>query len=143
MELSIYDYDSYDKDNAAKSVQKIIEPLIKKYDGVWLYKEPEIKTEGNDLPTFTILSRETGLIFIKVFDYQDGEITKIDDKFWEIKNKKEVSKFKIFMNYVHKIKSRIDEQVLIPVVCKVVIRINRKFICFPGIFTLQCAVHKT
>lgn len=112
MELSIYDYDSYDKDNAAKSIQKIIEPLIKKYDGVWLYKEPEIKTEGNDLPTFTILSRETGLIFIKVFDYQDGEITKIDDKFWEIKNKKEVSKFKIFMNYVHKIKSRIDDPLL-------------------------------
>lgn len=112
MELSIYDYDSYDKDNAAQYVQKIIEPLIKNVDGIWLYKEPEIKTEGNDLPTFTILSKKTGMIFIKVFDYQDGDITKIDDKYWEIKGKKEVSKFKVFMNYVHKIRSRIEDPLL-------------------------------
>ena len=109
MELSVYDYDSYDKDNAAQNVEDSIAPLLKGIDGIWLYKEPEYRTDGNDLPTFTILSQETGLIFIKVFDYQEQQIDKIDDKYWQINGEKKVSKFKVFQNYVHKIKSRIED----------------------------------
>lgn len=93
MKLEIYDFDLYEKDNAAKSVQIEIEPLVNSVEGLWLYREPELRTEGNELPTFTLLSKEYGLIFVKVFEYQDCQLTKIEPKYWEINGKKERSKF--------------------------------------------------
>ena len=71
MKLEIYDFDLYEKDNAAKSVQSEIEPLVNSVEGLWRYREPELRTEGNELPTFTLLSEKYGLIFVKVFEYQD------------------------------------------------------------------------
>lgn len=109
MKLEIYDFDLYEKDNAAKSVQIEIEPLVNSVEGLWLYREPELRTEGNELPTFTLLSKEYGLIFVKVFEYQDCQLTKIEPKYWEINGKKERSKFLNFQNYVHKVKSRIED----------------------------------
>lgn len=109
MKLEIYDFDLYEKDNAAKSVQSEIEPLVNRVEGLWLYREPELRTEGNELPTFTLLSEKYGLIFVKVFEYQDCELTKVELKFWEINGKKERSKFLNFQNYVHKVKSRIED----------------------------------
>lgn len=109
MKLEIYDFDLYEKDNAAKSVQIEIEPLVNSVEGLWLYREPELRTEGNELPTFTLLSKKYGLIFVKVFEYQDCQLTKIEPKYWEINGKKERSKFLNFQNYVHKVKSRIED----------------------------------
>lgn len=109
MNLEIYDYDMFERDISAKNVKEKIDAYLSGYDGVWMYKEPELRTEGNDIATFTILSRKTGLIFIKVFDYVDADLTVVSNKFWEVKGKKVTSGFKLFQNYVHKIKSKIDD----------------------------------
>ena len=109
MQLEIYDYDYYEKDNAAKTIINDIQEKVTKTEGLWLYREPELKTDGNDLPTFTILSRELGLIFIRVYDYSDEDITCIEKKHWTIKGNKVRSEFTRFQNYVHKVKSRIED----------------------------------
>ena len=67
MELRIFDYDSYEKDVVAQRVQEKLNPLCENIDGMWLYREPEMRTEGNELPTFTIVSPSVGLCFIKAF----------------------------------------------------------------------------
>ena len=64
MELRIFDYDNYEKDVVAQRVQDILNPLCNEIEGMWLYREPEMRTEGNELPTFTIVSPRIGLCFI-------------------------------------------------------------------------------
>lgn len=109
MKLEIYDYDYYEKDTAAKTIMEDIIPKVNDLSGLWLYREPELKTEGNDLPTFTILSRQLGLVFIKVYDYSSEDLTSIEQRFWTIKGKKVRSEFIRFQNYVHRVKSRIQD----------------------------------
>lgn len=112
MELIIFDYDSYEKDIATQRVNKAITPLLKNVDGLWLYKEPEFKTDGNEMPSFTIASKEKGLVFIKVFDETNEMLTVVEDKFWIVNGVKIKSGFQKFRNYTHKIKSRLEDPML-------------------------------
>ena len=112
MELRIFDYDYYNQDISAKTIETKFAELLSEYNGIWLYREPEIKTEGDDLPTYTILSPQLGLIFVKSYLYNSESLLSVDNKFWTIDGQKIRSEFLRFRNYTHKIKSKIDDPIL-------------------------------
>ena len=112
MELKIFDYDYYEKDLAAKRVEAKIKDQLTTIDGMWLYREPEMKTEGNELPTFTIVSPKMGLIFIKVYNYTAETLTCVQKKYWTIEGKNVTSESNRFRHYVHKMVSKIEDPLL-------------------------------
>ena len=112
MELKIFDYNYYDNDIAAQRTLDILNPLFHPLEGLWLYREPEIRTEGNDLPTFTVVSPYLGLMFIRVFSETNECLDAVDEKFWIINKKKVKSGFQKFRNYVHKIRSKLDDPII-------------------------------
>lgn len=112
MDLRIFDYNYYEKDIAAQTVNEVLKPILKKIEGHWLYREPEIRTEGNELPTFTIVSPSTGLVFIKVFAENSESITVVDERFWIVDNIRVKSGLQRFRNYTHKIKSKLEDPLL-------------------------------
>lgn len=109
MELRIFDYDNYEKDIVAQRIKEIIEPSCEQVDGMWLYREPEMRTEGNELPTFTIVSPRIGLCFIKAFSENGNSLTDVEDKFWTVDGSKVKSGIQKFRNYAHKIKSKLND----------------------------------
>ena len=112
MELKIFDIDNYSQDIAAQKIKDNIEPILSSIDGLWLYREPEIKTAGNDYPSFTIVSREIGLAFIRVYDYTEETLSYVDNKYWTINGQKLRSECIRFRNYVHKIVSKIEDPMI-------------------------------
>lgn len=112
MELRIFDYDNYEKDIVAQRIQEILTPLCKQVDGMWLYREPEMRTEGNELPTFTIISPRIGLCFIKAFSENGDSLTAVEDKFWTVDGFKVKSGIQKFRNYAHKIKSKLEDPIV-------------------------------
>ena len=56
MQLQVFDRAEYDQDNSAHLIQRIIEKFLSDKKGYWLYREPEIKSEGKEIPTYTIIS---------------------------------------------------------------------------------------
>lgn len=112
MELKIFDIDNYNQDIAAQKIKDNIESILSNIDGLWLYREPEIKTAGNDYPSFTIVSREIGLTFIRVYDYTEETLSHVDNKYWTINGQKLRSECIRFRNYVHKIVSKIEDPMI-------------------------------
>lgn len=112
MELKIFDFDNYNQDIASQRIQEHIEPMLSDIKGLWLYREPEIKTDGNDYPSFTIVSRELGLIFVRVYNYTEETLTHVDNKYWTINGQNVRSECIRFRNYVHKITSKIEDPMI-------------------------------
>lgn len=112
MELRVFDHDYYDKDMPAQRLENILKPLCQNLDGLWLYREPEIRTEGNELPTFTLVSPLLGVCFIKVFSETRETLTDIEDRFWVINGNKVKSGIQKFRNFKHKIKSKLEDPIL-------------------------------
>ncbi len=112
MELSIFDQIAYENDLSARFLQSLLADDLENESGHWLYKEPEIKTEGNELPTFTILTRTLGLVFIKAYMYNNEDISEVNDKFWVINGQKVKSEINKFRNYIHKISSRLSDPLI-------------------------------
>lgn len=112
MELKVFDYDYYEKDLAAKRIEECLRPLCEKLEGLWLYREPEIRTEGNELPTFTLVSPQIGICFIKVFSENSESLSSVENRFWIIDGVKVKSGIQKFRNYAHKIKSKLDDPIL-------------------------------
>ncbi len=112
MELRIFDCDNYEKDIVAQRVQDKLTPLCEHIDGIWLYREPEMRTEGNELPTFTIVSPCIGLCFIKVFSENGESLTVAEDRFWTVDGTRVKSGIQKFRNYAHKIKSKLDDPII-------------------------------
>lgn len=112
MELKVFDYDCYDKDLAAQRIAEVLKPLCKDIEGLWLYREPEIRTEGNELPTFTLVSPTFGICFIKVFSENSDTLSSVENKYWIVDGVKVKSGFNKFRNYTHQIKSRLEDPIL-------------------------------
>ena len=112
MELKIYDYDFYEKDIAAQRLHDALKEELSAMDGMWLYREPEIKTAGDDYPTFTIISSSFGVLFIRVYDYTADNLTQVESKYWTINGQNVKSEFLRFRNYVHKITSKIEDPMI-------------------------------
>ena len=112
MELKIFDHDYYKNDFAAQRVEEILRPLCRDIEGLWLYREPEIRTEGNELPTFTLVSPEIGICFIKVFSENSESLTSVENRFWVIDGVKVKSGIQKFRNYSHRIKSKLEDPIL-------------------------------
>lgn len=112
MDLKIFDYDSYSQDLAAQRVQEVLTSICQDLDGFWLYREPEIRTEGNELPTFTLVSKKLGVCFIKVFSENSEALSIIEDKYWVVDGYKVKSGIQKFRNYSHKIQSKIDDPLI-------------------------------
>lgn len=112
MELKVFDYDCYEKDLAAQRIAEVLEPLCKNLSGLWLYREPEIRTEGNELPTFTLVSPSVGICFIKVFSENSDTLSTVENKYWIVDGVKVKSGFNKFRNYTHQIKSRLEDPLL-------------------------------
>lgn len=111
MNLKIYDLDNYEKDLGAQKTKSFFEKKLSDIDGLWLYREPEIRTESDDLPTFTIVSKKFGLIFIKIYQYIEEDIAEVNDKYWIINGSKFTNEFVRFRNYSHKIKSKLNDPI--------------------------------
>lgn len=109
MELQIYDYSSYDEDISAQSVYEYLHNILKDEEGLWMYKEPEMRTTGNEIPTFTVVGKSIGLYFIRVFPYGKDRLTKVEDKYWVIDGNKLTSEILKFRNYIHAIKNKIED----------------------------------
>lgn len=112
MELKIFDYDCYEKDLAAQRMVEILSPLCNNLEGLWLYREPEIRTEGNELPTFTLVSPAMGICFIKVFSENREMLSSVENRFWVVDGVKVKSGIQKFRNYSHRIKSKLDDPIL-------------------------------
>ncbi len=109
MELKIFDLDFYEKDITSQRVAKNIKSLLAPFEGLWLYREPEMRTEGGQLPSFTILSPDFGIVFIKTYDYDVDSLKCIDKDFWIINGQKVISECKRFRNYVHKVDGKLKD----------------------------------
>lgn len=112
MELTIFDFDCYENDIAAKRVENVLTPICNNIEGLWLYREPEIRTEGNELPTFTIVSPSLGICFIKVFSENTETLSSVENRYWIVDGVKVNSGIQKFRNYTHKIKSKLDDPLL-------------------------------
>ena len=112
MQLQVFDRIEFNKDNSASLVKRIFEKSLEDKKGYWLYREPEIKTEGKETPTFTIVSPTLGLIFVKVYTFTDQDSILIDERYWTIGGVKRLSEYNRFRNYVHKISARINDPLL-------------------------------
>lgn len=112
MELKIFDHDFYKKDLAAPRIADILAPLCNNLDGLWLYREPEIRTEGNELPTFTLVSSSIGICFIKIFSENRESLSCVEERFWVVDGMKVKSGIQKFRNYTHKIKSKLEDPLL-------------------------------
>ena len=112
MELKIFDYDYYESDLAAQRVEEVLRPLCKNLEGLWLYREPEIRTEGNELPSFTLVSPQIGICFIKVFPENSESLSSVENRFWVVDGVKVKSGIQKFRNYSHRIKSKLDDPIL-------------------------------
>ena len=112
MELKIFDHDYYKNDLAAQRVEEILRPLCQNLEGLWLYREPEIRTEGNELPTFTLVSPKMGICFIKVFSENSELLTSVENRFWVIDGIRVKSGIQKFRNYSHRIKSKLEDPIL-------------------------------
>ena len=109
MQLKIFDFDYYNHDLASQKIKDQLETVLKNKEGLWLYREPEIKTDGNDYPSFTIVSSDMGLVFVRVYDYTEEVLSCVDNKFWTINGQNVRSECIRFRNYVHKIVSKIED----------------------------------
>ena len=109
MQLQVFDRAEYDQDNSAHLIQRIIEKFLSDKKGYWLYREPEIKSEGKEIPTYTIISPTLGLIFVKVYTYSDEDTVIVGERYWSVGGEKRLSEYNKFRNYVHKISSRIED----------------------------------
>lgn len=112
MELMIFDFDYYNKDLAAQRLAEYLKPICAELDGLWLYREPDFRTEGNELPTFTIIGPEIGIYFIKIFSETHETLSAVADRFWIVDDVKVKSGIMKFRNYAHKIKSKLEDPIL-------------------------------
>lgn len=112
MKLTIFDQTTFDIDISAQLLEKTFESKLHQFEGFWLYKEPEMKTEGNELPTFTIVSDTLGLVFIKSYEYNDNDLSEVNDKFWVLNGQKMTSEVLKFRNYTHKITSKLEDPLI-------------------------------
>lgn len=112
MKLRIFDHDNYQQDTAAQRINEKLEPLLSESEGLWLYREPEMRTEGDDYPTYTIVSQTYGLVFIRAYNYTTDSLSNVEQKFWMIDGQKVRSECIRFRNYVHKIVSKIEDPML-------------------------------
>lgn len=111
MRIEIFDYEYFTRDDAAKNVLSQLEKIVENVNGVCIYREPEIITEGNELPTFTILTEQNGIQLLKCYSLGEDELTKIEPKYWEINGTKVVSEFIKFRNYSHWIKTKLNDPI--------------------------------
>ncbi|HDF4155999.1 TPA: DEAD/DEAH box helicase [Clostridioides difficile] len=108
MKTQIHDKVSYKKDYSAQAFIKYLDETIEnRSDCICMYREPDFLVEGNVLPTFTIVDKLWGVIFIKLYDYTEDLLTEITERYWIISGNKENNKIKLFDNYCYKCKSDI------------------------------------
>ncbi len=89
MKKQIYDRVSYKKDHSAQAFLKYLDEKIgNRKDCICMYKEPDFLVEGNVLPTFTIIDKLLGVIFIKLYDYTEDTLTEVNNKYWVISGNK-------------------------------------------------------
>lgn len=108
MKKQIYDRVSYKKDHSAQAFLKYLDEKIgNRKDCICMYKEPDFLVEGNVLPTFTIIDKLLGVIFIKLYDYTEDTLTEVNNKYWVISGNKSKNEIKLFDNYCYKCKNEI------------------------------------
>lgn len=113
MKIRIFDHIEYNIDHPAQQISSIVESFIKPLEkGFCLYREPDFRTEGREVPTFTIVSPSLGLVFIKAYRYTDEDQLVIGERNWQINGQPQRSEYYRFRNYVHKIKARVDDPLI-------------------------------
>lgn len=111
MKMSIYDTVMYSKDNIAKELENILSSYLEPLDGYWLYAEPFLGNDFKSQPTYTILTKELGLIFLKTFDYSEENFSIIDERTWNILGKSTYSEIMIFRRFINQIRSKITDPI--------------------------------
>ncbi len=104
----IYNKVKFPKDETANVILNYLRnKLSARTDCYCLYEEPDFLVENGVLPTFTIVDRAWGVIFIKGYDYTAERLTEINENYWVISGNKEVNEIKFFDNYCYKCKTDI------------------------------------
>lgn len=104
----IYNKVKFPKDETATAILNFLRSKIgDREDCYCLYEEPDFLVENGVLPTFTIVDREWGVIFIKGYNYTAERLTEMNENYWVISENKEINEIKYFDNYCYKCKTDI------------------------------------
>lgn len=104
----IYNKVKFPKDETANAILNFLRSKIgDREDCYCLYEEPDFLVENGVLPTFTIVDREWGVIFIKGYNYTAERLTEMNENYWVISENKEINEIKYFYNYCYKCKTDI------------------------------------
>lgn len=104
----IYNKVKFPKDETANAILNFLRSKIgDREDCYCLYEEPDFLVENGVLPTFTIVDREWGVIFIKGYNYTVERLTEMNENYWVISENKEINEIKYFDNYCYKCKTDI------------------------------------
>lgn len=104
----IYNKVKFPNDKTANIILNYLRSIIgNREDCYCLYEEPDFLVRNNVLPTFTIIDRKWGVIFIKGYDYTSERLTEINDNYWVISNNKEINEITYFENYCYVCKTDI------------------------------------
>lgn len=104
----IYNKVKFPKDETANAILNFLRSKIgDREDCYCLYEEPDFLVENGVLPTFTIVDREWGVIFIKGYNYTAERLTEMNENYWVISENKEINEIKYFDNYCYKCKTDI------------------------------------
>lgn len=104
----IYNKVKFPKDETANAILNFLRSKIgDREDCYCLYEEPDFLVENGILPTFTIVDREWGVIFIKGYNYTAERLTEMNENYWVISENKEINEIKYFDNYCYKCKTDI------------------------------------
>lgn len=108
MKERIYNKIKFPKDETANVLLNFLRIKLKDRDECYcMYEEPDFLVENGVLPTFTIVDREWGVIFIKGYDYTSERLTELTENYWIISGNKEINEIKYFNNYCYKCKNDI------------------------------------
>ena len=100
--------EKFPKDETANAILNFLRSKIgDREDCYCLYEEPDFLVENGVLPTFTIVDREWGVIFIKGYNYTAERLTEMNENYWVISENKEINEIKYFDNYCYKCKTDI------------------------------------
>lgn len=104
----IYNKVKFPKDETANAILNFLRSKIgDREDCYCLYEEPDFLVENGVMPTFTIVDREWGVIFIKGYNYTAERLTEMNENYWVISENKEINEIKYFDNYCYKCKTDI------------------------------------
>ncbi|MGM7703475.1 DEAD/DEAH box helicase [Pseudalkalibacillus sp. Hm43] len=108
MEIKIYDRKAFSNDHLGQQLEHYLKEELRELEATAYYQEPDYWTPSNTLPTFTIITKNYGILIVKAYPYSHETLTEINDKYWIVNDYKKKNELLDFEDYCYKLKNDIE-----------------------------------